>query len=194
MLLRLGGRAYDLTARALVLATVPSPDADLVEVEAAAVHAAVRAHRVPVAATVTGPEDVDVARQGGAAAVVDVSGLSDEATVEATATAGLALVAVFDREMDATELVQRARSAEASGMPPGCILLAPALPAGPDMLATTRRLATLGHPLVYSAGIDPSPAALATAVTGGCRIVRTAGVKSARRVCDVLAAILEARP
>lgn len=194
MLLRLGDRAYDLTVRPLVLATTPAPGADLVEVEAAAVPAAARAHAVPVVATVTGADDVGAAHEGGAVAVADLSGLTDAATVEATAAAGMALVGILDRDLDAAALVERARVAEASGMPPGRILLAPVLPARPDMLATVRRLATLGYPLVYSTGTDPTPAALATAVTGGCRIVRTSAVRSARRVCDVLAAVLEAGP
>lgn len=135
-----------------------------------------------------------MAREGGAVAVVDPAGLAHEATVEGAAAAGLAVVAAFDRELEPASLVERARAAEALGLPPGCVLLAPVLPSGPGLLATVRRLAALGYPLVYSPGNDPGPAALATAVTGGCRIVRTADVRAARRVCDVLAAILEARP
>lgn len=192
MLIRLGDRAYDLASRALVLATVPADGADLVEVEIAGVEEAVRNHRVPVVATVTGPADVRAACDAGAVAVVDPCGLADAATVTAAAAAGVAIVGLLDHEADAADLVQRARAAEALGMPTGCILLGPALPAGPGMLATARRLATLGYPLVYSTGDSPT-AAIATAVTGGCRVVRTGDVRAARRVCDVLAAILGAR-
>ena len=42
-------------------------------------------------------------------------------------------------------------------------------------------------------GADCPTAATAVAVIRGARLVRTADVRGARRVCDVLAAVLEAR-
>ena len=194
MVLSLGARVYDLASRALVLATDPTAavdGADLVEVEAGDVAGAVQARGVPVAAAVDGPDDVAAACRAGAVVIVDRAGLSDLATVRAVAEAGVVVIALVDDHLDVPDLVERARAAEAAGVPPTCIILAPTLPADEGMLAAVRRLAVLGYPLVYSAGDDPSPAAIATAVTGGCRIVRTGAVRQARRVCDVLGAVLE---
>ena len=194
MVLTLGARAYDLATRALVMATHPAPGADLVEVPAGDVEQAMRTLTVPVAASVTVAAEARQACRSGATVVVDLNGLVDEATVRAVAEGGAVVVGVFDEAVDPTVLVRRARAAEAAGMAPTCILLSPALPTARDMLAQTRRLASLGYPLVYSAGANATPAAVAAAVVGGCRMVRTADVRTARRVCDVLAAVLEARP
>lgn len=194
MVLTLGARAYDVATRALVMATDPAKGADLVEVPASDVEQAVRTLTVPVAASVTAAEQARHACRAGATVVVDLNGLADEATVRAVAEGGAVLVGVFDEPVDPTVVVRRARAAEAVGIAPACLLLSPALRAAPGMLGRIRRLASLGYPLVYSGGDAPSAAAVATAVVGGCRMVRTADVRTARRVCDVLAAVLEARP
>jgi dihydropteroate synthase len=76
------------------------------------------------------------------------------------------------------------------------------------LLRASRRLAELGYPLLLSASNktflgrlldlevtdrrEASLAATVLGVAGGCRIVRAHDVKGTRRVCDVLAAILEA--
>lgn len=195
MVLRLGDRDYDLAGRFLVLATDPAAaadGADIVEVGAGDVAEALRAYgtALPVAALVRRADDVAAAHEAGAVAIVDPAGLADVATMRAAAGTGVAVIALFDVELDATALVERARAAEASGLPPRSILLSPALPAAEGMLAAVRRLAVLGYPLVYSTVDHPTPAAVATAVTGGCRVVRTAAVRPARRTCDVLAAVL----
>ncbi len=194
MVLTLGARAYDLATRALVMATDHGEAADLVEVPAGDVERAVRTLSVPVAARVRAAEEARDACRAGALLVVDINGLGDEATIRAAAEGGAAIIGVFDEPADPTVLVTRARAAEAVGMAPACILLSPALPTVPGMLAHIRRLASLGYPLVYPAGDTPSAAAVSTAVVGGCRVIRTADVRTARRVCDVLAAVLEALP
>ncbi|HVM01377.1 MAG TPA: hypothetical protein VM263_01805 [Acidimicrobiales bacterium] len=201
MLVTLGTRAYDLTARALVVATRPaaSGDADVVEVGATEVAGVVEAAgaagapAVAVAAVVHGPADVEAAGRAGAALVVDPRGLADGATVRAAAAHRAAVLGLFGAGADPATIVERAHAAVALGVPPARLLLGPALPAGPGMLGAARRLAALGWPLAYDAGPAPSPAAVATAVAAGWRLVRTPDPRAARRVCAVLAAILEAQ-
>ena len=111
-------------------------------------------------------------------------------------------------------LVDRARQAEGAGIPRERVILDAGLDLGKtweQSLALLRRsdqLAALGYPLLLSASNktflgrlldlevdqrrDASLAATALGVGRGCRIVRAHDVKGTRRVCDTLAAILEA--
>ena len=111
-------------------------------------------------------------------------------------------------------LADRARLAQEAGLPPERIVLDAGLDLGKTwgqsliLLRQSRRLAELGYPLLLSASNktflgqlldlditerrDASQAAAAIGVTGGCRIVRAHDVRGARRVCDVLAAVMEA--
>jgi len=111
-------------------------------------------------------------------------------------------------------LVDRARRAEDAGIPPARIVLDAGLDLGKtweqslELLRASDRLAALGYPLLLSASnktflgrfleleIDErreaSLGATAIGVTLGCRIVRAHDVRGTRRVCDVLAAVLEA--
>ncbi|MDQ3570466.1 MAG: dihydropteroate synthase [Actinomycetota bacterium] len=111
-------------------------------------------------------------------------------------------------------LLERARRAEAEGIPPERIVLDAGLDLGKTaeqslvLLRASDRLATLGYPLLLSASNKPflgallgldvgdrreaSLAAAALGVTRGCRVVRTHDVLGTRRVCDVLAAVMEA--
>jgi len=111
-------------------------------------------------------------------------------------------------------LVDRARRAEAAGITADRIVLDAGLDLGKTagqsltLLGESRRLAELGYPLLLSASnktflgriLDleiaerrhASLAATALGVAGGCRIVRAHDVGGTRRVCDALAAILEA--
>ena len=111
-------------------------------------------------------------------------------------------------------LGDRARRAERAGIPPERIVLDAGLDLGKTwqqslaLLRASERLSDLGYPLLLSASNktflgrfldleidernDASLAAAALGVTLGCRIVRAHDVKGTRRVCDVLAAILEA--
>ena len=111
-------------------------------------------------------------------------------------------------------LVERTRRAEAAGIPSDRIVVDAGLDLGKTtsqslaLLRESRRLAELGYPLLLSASNkaflgrmlalevgerrEASLAAAAIGVTGGCRIVRAHDVRGTRRVCDVLAAVLEA--
>ncbi|MGI9033051.1 MAG: dihydropteroate synthase [Acidimicrobiales bacterium] len=112
-------------------------------------------------------------------------------------------------------LADRARRAERAGIPPERVVVDAGLDLGKTahqslvLLQESRRLAELGYPLLLSAsnktflgrlldlGIDQrhpaTLAATAIGVIGGCRIVRAHDVRGARRVCDVVTAILEAQ-
>jgi dihydropteroate synthase len=111
-------------------------------------------------------------------------------------------------------LLERAGRAEQAGIPAERIVLDAGLDLGKtweqsvELLHASDRLAGLGYPLLLSASnktflgrlleleIDErNEASLAAAALGvglGCRIVRAHDVRGTRRVCDVVAAILEA--
>ena len=111
-------------------------------------------------------------------------------------------------------LVDRARRAEAAGLTPDRIVLDAGLDLGKTweqsltLLRRSEQLAALGYPLLLSASNktflgklldlevgdrrEASLAATALGVGRGCRIIRAHDVKGTRRVCDTLAAILEA--
>src|SRR4051794_35689556 len=111
-------------------------------------------------------------------------------------------------------LLDRARRAEEAGIPSARVVLDAGLDLGKtweqslELLRASDRLADLGYPLLLSASnktflgrfleleIDErgeaSLAAAALGVTLGCRVVRAHDVRGTRRVCDVLAAVLEA--
>src|SRR3954469_24579814 len=111
-------------------------------------------------------------------------------------------------------LVDRAERAAAAGIPADRVVLDAGLDLGKtwqqslELLRASDRLAALGYPLLLSASnktflgrfleleIDDrneaSLGAAAAGVTLGCRIVRAHDVRGTRRVCDVLAAVLEA--
>lgn len=111
-------------------------------------------------------------------------------------------------------LAEHARRAEAAGIPRTRIVVDAGLDLGKTwqqsltLLRASDRLAALGHPVLLSASnktflgklldleIDQrrmaSHAAHALGITLGCRLLRAHDVRGARRVADVLAAILEA--
>lgn len=111
-------------------------------------------------------------------------------------------------------LVDRARRAEHAGIPPERIIVDAGLDLGKtwqqslELLRTSDRLASLGYPLLLSASNktflgqlldleigdrrEASASATALGVFRGCRIVRTHDVQGTRRVCDVVASVLEA--
>jgi dihydropteroate synthase len=112
-------------------------------------------------------------------------------------------------------LVDRAGRAAAAGIPHEQIVLDAGLDLGKtpaqslELLRACDRLAGLGWPLLLSAsnktflgvllGLDVGDrreatiAAHSVGVSLGCRILRAHDVRAARRVCDTLAAVLEAR-
>src|SRR4051794_17838868 len=176
----------------------------------------------------------EVARQSFAAGAVvgnDISGVRDPDSLTGAAKAEASVVAthirlrprVADPEPEYPGgvvpavrdfLVERARQAEAAGVPPERVIIDAGLDLGKtweqslELLRASDRLAALGYPLLLSASnktflgrffeleIDDrneaSLAAAALGVTLGCRIVRAHDVRGTRRVCDVLAAVLEA--
>ena len=111
-------------------------------------------------------------------------------------------------------LLDRAGQAERAGISPERIVLDAGLDLGKtwqqslELLRASDRLAAIGYPLLLSASNktflgrffeleidernDASLAAAALGVTLGCRLVRAHDVKGTRRVCDALAAVLEA--
>lgn len=175
-----------------------------------------------------------VAREAYAAGAVvgnDISGFADPDYLAAASGAGATVVATHirlaprQRDPDPVYpggvvqevrafLAERARRAEASGIPPERIIVDAGLDLGKTtpqslmLLRESRRLAELGYPLLLSAsnktflgellGLkigerrDASVAACALGIAGGCRIVRAHDVAGARRVRDVMAAVLEA--
>jgi dihydropteroate synthase len=110
-------------------------------------------------------------------------------------------------------LVDRARRAEVAGIPPERVIVDAGLDLGKTaaqslvLVRQSRRLAEIGYPLLLSASNktflgrlldldvgerrEASLAATAIGVIGGCRIVRAHDARGARRVCHVIAAILE---
>jgi len=111
-------------------------------------------------------------------------------------------------------LADRSRRAEAAGIPTERIVVDAGLDLGKtweqslELLRRSDALAALGHPLLLSASNKPflgklldleiterrdaSLAATAIGVARGCRIVRAHDVRGTRRVCDTIAAVLEA--
>ena len=175
----------------------------------------------------------EVARQAYAAGAVvgnDISGFADADYLAVSAAANATVVAthirlaprVRDPEPTYVDLVsdvcdfltERARRAEAAGLPASHIVLDAGLDLGKtadqslQLLRASDRLASLGYPLLLSASNktflgrlldldidernDASLAAAALGVSLGCRVVRAHDVRGTRRVCDVVAAILEA--
>jgi dihydropteroate synthase len=111
-------------------------------------------------------------------------------------------------------LLDRAGRARDAGIPEDRIMIDAGLDLGKTwqqsllLLRASDRLAGLGYPLLLSASNktflgklldlevgerrEASIAATALGVTLGCRVVRTHDVRGVRRVCDLLAAIVEA--
>jgi dihydropteroate synthase len=111
-------------------------------------------------------------------------------------------------------LVERARRAEAAGIPPERIVLDAGLDLGKTtpqsvvLLRESQRFAELGYPLLLSASNktflgqlldldlgdrrEASLASSALGIAGGCRVIRVHDVAGTRRVRDVLDAILRA--
>jgi dihydropteroate synthase len=112
-------------------------------------------------------------------------------------------------------LDERAQRALAAGIAPTRIVIDAGLDLGKtaeqslELLRASERLARLGWPLLLSASNktflgrlfdlplgergEASIAAHALGVTFGCRILRVHDVRAARRICDTLAAVMEAR-
>jgi dihydropteroate synthase len=167
--------------------------------------------------------------KAGAVVGNDISGFADPDYLAAAAEAGATVVATHIRLQPRVRdpepvypggvvedirafLVDRARRAEAAGIPAARIVLDAGLDLGKTtaqsvlLLRSSQRFAELGYPLLLSAsnktflgqllGLeidqrrDASLAAAALGVAGGCRILRVHDVAGTRRVRDVLDAVL----
>lgn len=176
----------------------------------------------------------EVARQcfeAGAVLGNDISGFADPDYLRVAARAGASVVAThirlaprvrdpdphYDDVVVEVEsfLLDRAARAHAAGIPRGRVVLDAGLDLGKttaqsiELFAASRRLASLGYPLLLSAsnkgflgealglGIlerrDASLAAAAIGIALGCRVLRVHDVEGTRRVRDALAGILESR-
>lgn len=160
----------------------------------------------------------------------DISGFADPEYLAVASEAGATVVAthirlaprVADPEPQYDDLVgnvcdfliERARRAEAAGIPSERIVLDAGLDLGKTpaqslvLLQESARLAALGYPLLLSASNktflgallelevgDRREASAAATVLGaarGCRIIRAHDVRGTKRACAVVAAILEA--
>ncbi|MBA3955902.1 MAG: dihydropteroate synthase [Acidimicrobiia bacterium] len=113
-------------------------------------------------------------------------------------------------------LAERAGRAEAAGIPPERVMVDAGLDLGktPEqslrLLRESRHLAGLGYAVLLSASHKPflgallgldvedrhhaSAAAHALGIVGGCRVLRAHDARAARRVADVLAAVVASRP
>jgi dihydropteroate synthase len=160
----------------------------------------------------------------------DISGFADPGYLPAASRSGAAVVATHIRlaprvpdprpvyrdlvgEVESF-LSERAARAAAAGLGPSRVLFDAGLDLGKTaeqsltLLRESRRLASLGHPLLLSASNKrflgellrlelgerraASLAAAALGVARGCRVVRTHDVRGTRRVCAALTAVLEA--
>jgi dihydropteroate synthase len=196
-----------------------------------AVEAVVARFDVPVSVDTWRAAVAKAAFAAGAVVGNDISGFADPDYLPVAAAAGATVVATHIRLRPRVPdpepsypggvvpavrafLAERARRAEAAGIPPERILVDAGLDLGKtwqqsvQLLRASAELASLGYPLLLSAsnktflgrlldlGIDErreaSLAAAALGIAGGCRVIRAHDVRGTRRVCDVMAAILEA--
>ncbi len=178
MRLTLGSRPYDLTTRALVMGTVDragsvaravEEGADIVEVVTLGVGTE---PGVPLCVAPAGEAGVAAALAAGASLVRLGAGISP-ATYRSCGAAGAAVLVAGGA--DGTG------AAEAAGMSSDRIVVDGGTPGG-------------RYPVLVDVTGAPCPAAAtAVAVVRGARIVRTADIRGALRICDVLAAVWEAQ-
>ena len=226
---RLGADAGEFEEAVLVAAAhrLIAEGADVVELcvdgrgpaaGAAAVGSLVRALPAPVAVDAASP-DVAAAAVRAGAHLVRCEGRGEPGYLAAAAASGAAVVvacpppaiggggpAAIEALCDG--LVSLARAAERAGIPPDRIAVdggvgTSGAPADRELLLASKRLASLGYPLVLSLGaagvpspsertgdpVDLTVAAASIGVGLGCRLVRTAHATAVRRTCDVLAAV-----
>ncbi len=211
MELLLGAHCYDVTHRALVLGIVVgegmgldpllrsadalvAAGADALEVSGDEVVPAVTALRarfnVPLCVRTDRASVAAAAFAEGAVVGHDRSGLADAGYLDACAAAGASVVTT----------APCAPRAVAGGLVAEAVLIDAEIDGAPteaEALARLRALdavVALGHPVVVAVpfGPDAAMAAHALGVALGARLLRAHDVRSARRVADTMAAILEA--
>jgi dihydropteroate synthase len=211
----------------------PGPEVDCDEELARVVPAVEALHArfdVPISIDTWRADVARAAYATGAEMGNDISGFADPDYLAVSAAAGAAVVAThirlrprvadpapqYDDVVVAVRdfLGDRARRAEAAGIPPERIVVDAGLDLGKTweqsvtLLRRSDALAELGYTLLLSASNktflgklldleiderrDASLAATALGVARGCRIVRAHDVRGTRRVCDAVAAVLEA--
>lgn len=150
-----------------------------------------RSYDLTVRALVLGvgaPEDLvaqgaDLVESPGAGATL-VATAVDDASLEAALTAGAGIVRLLSPT--AGGLRRCAEAGVAVLVPAGAVEDARAAGLPPDRVVPDTLLLDV-------TGSECPTAATAVGVIRGARIVRTADVRGARRICDVLAAVMEAR-
>ena len=207
MRLTLGTRSVDLATRALVIGPPggggPGDDQpDLVELVMGDPSLRRAADR-PAAAWIDGSDEAAAAAFGAAAVLVGTTSPGDpiDGLLSGCARAGATVVVGAPGEAledVRARLVERARRAEAAGIPPGRIVLEAHLT--PTLLPHLRRFAELGYPVLVTVTtpvvrcLEADHAAVAAlAVIEGARLLRTDAVRAVARACRVVSAILEAR-
>ena len=123
----------------------------------------------------------------------------DHAALDAAARTGASVVLSAPAPAEGGELCERlrscARAAEAAGLTPDRIVVSPGAHHSAHVLRGAPQMAALGYPLLID--LEPWPddeflGAASLAIIGGARLLRTRHVKSARRIADTIAAVLEA--
>jgi hypothetical protein len=180
----LAGTPVDLRSRVLVVGVVPAPRFGR-EAEVAATAVAVAASGADLVDVSLGPRLVGPAGRASPVAVVATVASLDAAAAAGRAGAALALVR--------SDVVAAARAEDlrAVGLPLAVVVADPAGVAGAVALA-----GRIGAPAAFDSTRLPVADALAAealAVTDGCRLLRTADVRRARRIAEVLGAVLRAR-
>jgi dihydropteroate synthase len=197
-----------------------------------AVDALVTRFGVPISVDTWRAAVLQAAAQAGAAVGNDISGFADPGYLSVAANAGLSVIATHIRLAPRVPdpepvyphgvvravvdfLTDRARQAEAAGIPREGIMVDAGLDLGktPEMslelLRASDQLAELDYPVLLSAsnkrflgdvlGLAVEDRRLATVaahalgIALGCRVLRAHDVRGTRRVADVMATVLEAR-
>jgi hypothetical protein len=172
----LGSYEFDVTRRALVVGPVVGPDSvDVAE------------HLVAAGADALELDAVgaDVARVRARLDVPIVVRFGDTESLRSALAAGASAAVVPGGSADPEQLELIVAAAASVVIDPGA-------------LATVTALERAGLPpsrIVSAAITDPGsgPGPVAAAITAGVRVVRTTDVRTARRVADVLAAVMAAR-
>ena len=196
MFLCIGSRAFDLRSRSLVIGVVRPPDvergdrltgdgADALVVDGGdglveAVQALAAAVDVPVGVAAASADVAAAAFDAGAAFAEDRTGSAGPDWLAAAADAGATVFLAARGDA----VGARAADAEASGISTERIALDPGFPR-PGVTGA-------GYPLVLDLAARPTLAAACVGLALGYRVVRTTDVRTARRVADAVAAVLEA--
>jgi hypothetical protein len=191
--LSLGEGTVDLTTRALVVAVVPTPrwgrEAEVLAGVTAAASSGADLVEVPVEPRLLGP----AAASGGVPVVATVNSAADAAAARA-AGAGLLLVppASLAEVMQEQPLAAEPPGAGQPHVPPVAVLL----PDAHGVLAARQDDATSALPRALDTlGLGAIDRVIETALALGigARLVRTRDIRQARRVVEVMTAVLEAR-